>query len=284
MKRFRFHGLGIHELHDLAPWDHSWDAMDPELVTYSHDGTGWPDISGPAERVLSVPDRSGARDLLGDPTNVYKDISNTIGGHGTGPVPGCLWLPEEPIFGGRAAWYSDIIEESAGFFDNFHSILTPNLSIDDADNFDYPQPWWQMILVAPGGLSGNENVLMDGNPGGTTMSAEPTIIAQTWNNFAVVGGDINTGITPTAGKPVLVIWKVDGGSSWVDVTRFTGGSLVTARTNGTNGGAATGLTTQHTGWSHSHYMTAWAIGQGTPDEADVSRVREWGSRILVESG
>lgn len=275
-------GLGIHDWHDLAPWVNSWDAADSEVVTYEDDGIDY--SVDAATRVASIPDRGtdGSRPMAKD-TGPYGTINGTLGGgYATDPLPGALWVAESARFDGRPAWYSDQLDATPSFFDGLYSGLFANLDPDD--EFDVEQPWWSALLVSGGSETGNANVLLDGNPGASTIANEATINIQTWNNILDNGGTIDSGITPTAGKAVLLIWKVNGASSWFEVTRFTGGAIVTVRTAGTQGGLANGITTIHSGWSHSNYTSALAIGEGTPDEADVTRVRNWGSRILTAAG
>lgn len=283
MRRTPF-GWAVHDWHDLAPWAHSWDAADPELVTYSDSGTAWSVAA--ATRVDRVPNRGTNSRLMARDSGYYGGVSTVLGApNSNAPVPGCLWVPTSARFNNRPCWHSDFLATSAPL-DNFHSMLIPNVTNQPADYIGLAQPWWAAILISHGGLTGPESGFVDGDPGMTTMASEPTVKIQTWNSVTApvdAGATIDSGIAITAGKAMLIIWRVDGASSWLEVNRFTGGAMVTTRVTGSQGSAQP-LNTMHSGWFQSNLTSAMGFASGVPVTADVDRVRAWGAGILTAAG
>ena len=266
--------------HDVAPWTHSWDALDAQL--YTDDGEAW-DIA-PAVRVDTIPDGSDN----GRP--MFRDQ----GPHGAiflqPPLPGCLWVPDTDRFGGRPAWHSDRVLLADSYFLNWHSMLSPLTDKDDPDDFfAWANPWWQaMLLHFTPGQTGREVAALDGDPGMTTIEGydpnngyAPGINVSAWIGGHNTGPYLTSTVPPYSDRSILLMTLKDGASSWLDITwRDDTGDLQTQRVSGPLGGSNP-MNTLHTGWSHSNSMTCLGLAHAAPTDAQVEAVRTWAAPYLT---
>ena len=119
---------------DVARWDHAWDAS--EAIGYVDDGRAYGQRS--TVRVQSVPDSAGDTPLVRD-GGPYQHLFG-----GLPAAPGPIFVPGSPAFAGRPAWQSDVILESSGFFDNYHSMLSPQTDKDDRSQW---YGWLSLIHI-----------------------------------------------------------------------------------------------------------------------------------------
>lgn len=253
----------------LADWDHSWDAG--ELIAYVDDGTTY--NTPEAVRVDHVPDPSGGVPLR-------RDDGHYQGLFGLPAAPGPIFNHESPSFNGYRSWRSDVIQSDGSFFDNFHSLLSPQTDKDDQSQwFGWSQPWWGAMLVAPVENDGGyESAAIDGDPGMTTMDIAP-IRMRTWIHMYNWGPEINSNIHPHPGQSVLIMWGVNGNLSWLDVTYRDATGVHTTHVTGSQGVGT--LNTLHSGWSHMNETATIGLAQGSADQETLEGIRQWAEPYLT---
>jgi hypothetical protein len=224
-----------------------------------------------------VPDASGDRPI-------FKDAGPHLGAFRQLPAPGPLWHASHTAFNGRPAWECDrIITTTDKFFDNFHTLLSPQLDkTDKAQWFGWPQPWWGAILMAPrpGTDGGKENTALDGDPGMTTIELEPTVNISTWPANWVTGPYIRSTLSPIPGRSMLIVWQANGDNSWLETThKAQNGSIVTNRVLGAQANRLP-LNTFHSGWSNENLTSCIGLAKGVAADPQVAGVRSWVAPFL----
>lgn len=261
----------------IAPWDHSWDAY--SMLWYDDPGGDGYDIP-PAVRVEYVAD--GGSGLDGD-RPMLKDQGPYGALFSMNPVPGPLYVRRSPVFAGRPAWESDIVFPIGIFFDNIHSMMSPQIDKNDTGEwFGWAEPWWIALLIAlvPSD-GGNEDAFIDGDPGMVTMQGGPTVLINTWLNLATPGPTIDSGVALDRLQSCMVVAQINGASSFLDVTyRDEDGTLITDHTAGSQTAAVT-METMHTGWTNMNTTSAIGMAQGTCSPEQLEAIRLWSHPYLT---
>ncbi len=268
---------------DLVPWTHSWDSADAVTYNYAYDEVNWP-LAIAGARVSSVPNPQSPTFPAVKDDGTYGIIFFQIAN------PGPLWFPSHAYFGGRPCWFTDTTSLGQGFFDNYHSMLAPQMPRGQ-NKFNQSQPFWGAILVRsnPGNNGGNDQAWWDGSPGSITLTPiSNTVNNQCWNSSFGTGPSITTSAGSYAlNRTYLVIFYESGvnGTSWLDITyRDDSGVLQNERVTGTQGGQSTPMDDIHWGWSHTNYCSASGLVYGSPTAGQVSALQTWAAHWIPTAG
>jgi hypothetical protein len=261
-----------------------------DITAYEDDGLAW---SIPAAtRIDTVLDRGANNRPLKRDTGIW---ANNLCIRPPIPIPGPKLVARSQRFNGRPAMFADFIAKE-GPWDKVYSMLSPVADPRDKNLWfspphGYDTPYWGAILCRPpngedwfgawdacNGESGTAATIGHAvNPKkekrcwGVTTSVW---LGDPWPSTDIEGSDQQT---------VLVIVKVDGASSFMELTwRDFNGDLQTDRTNFTlKNYPAKEI---FFGFVHGSYLSVAGLKTGAPTEAEIAAVRNWSAPWLPATG